>query len=111
MVILFHSFESIKTVIHYSLSDVTSWVRVTCTHIHVIHKTIDTKNSLSPLYLLLTGMLTSTYTYKCSEVHGRCVYTGSNRCFYLDQVRVKRIAQHSDDRESQSKLVFNKCVD
>lgn len=44
-------------------------------------------------------------------MHGRCMYTGSNRCFYLDQVRVKRIAQHSDDRESQLKLVFNKCVD
>lgn len=81
MVILFYSFESIKTVIYYLLSDVILWVRVICIYIYVIYKIIDIKNFLSLLYLL--GMLISIYTYKCSEVYGRCVYIGLNRCFYF----------------------------
>lgn len=64
MVILFYSFESIKTVIYYLLSDVILWVRVICIYIYVIYKIIDIKNFLSLLYLL--GMLISIYTYKCN---------------------------------------------
>lgn len=44
----------------------------------------------------------------CNQVHVRCVYTYANRCFYLDWVRVQRMAQHSEN--PSTKLVFKKCV-